>query len=145
MSSLQWIGVGCVFVGLLCVLGSARGMWRRYVFLNHSVPAEGTVIDIKETVASWGKTREPTVRYTPTVRYQDASGQTHEHRLAATGDQKRFEVGAKVHLLYQANSPENVVDTTTGWQDVTTKLIASLLLVGLGVLLYSSIGTTPKP
>ena len=145
MSTLQWIVVGCMVVGALFAIGSAREIWRRQSLLSKGVPVEGTVIDVKEIKTSWGKTWEPTVRYTPTVRYRDLSGQTYERHLDATGDQHRFEVGAKVWLLYQAQDPTNAVDLNAGLRNATTKLIASLLLVGLGVLLYSSVFMTPKP
>jgi hypothetical protein len=126
------IRTAVMLVGLACVYYAAARMLRRRRVRRDPVHASGTVIALdlvpSEDGPDW---------FTPTVRYADDAGATHEAKLSIVRDSKAYAVGKKVPIVYERVNPTNLIDSNDGWAE--TIALSLILGFGLIVLLFGAL------
>lgn len=127
------IRTAVMVVGLACVYYAVARMVRRRRIRRDPVHASGKVIALELF-----PTDEGPDWFTPTVRYTDESGATHEAKLPIVKDKEAYAVGRKVPIVYERGNPTNLVDPSDGW---TEPIALSLILAfGLIVALFGALG-----
>jgi len=119
------IRTAVMLVGLSCIYYALARMLRRRRIRRDPVYASGTVIALdlvpSEDGPDW---------FTPTVRYTDDAGATHEAKLSIVRHKQAYAVGKKVPIVYECGNPTNLVDPNGGW----TERIALSLILGFGLI-----------
>jgi hypothetical protein len=142
MSNLNYLGVGLVGLGAILMLSMLRAASLRWALLRHPVHVQGKVVSIR-CVTSSSDDRPGQGKFYPTVRYQSAEGQTMERELPATGNPDKWRVGQKVRLIHQRGNASNVVNEELRWADLVAAAIGSLIVIGIGVVLWFFVQSTP--
>jgi hypothetical protein len=135
MSPLNYLGVALVTLGAVLVIGVIRAFRLRWALLRNPVRVQGKVVSLR-CVTSSSDDRPGQGKFYPTVRYQSADGQTMERELPATGDPDKWKVGQGVRLIHQRGNASNVVNEELRWADLVAAAIGSLIVIGIGLLLW---------
>ncbi len=142
MSTLNYLGVALVGLGVVLMLWLLRATSLRWALLRHPVRVQGKVVSIR-WVTSSSDDRPGQGKFYPTVRYQSADGQTLERELPATGNPDKWKVGQPVRLIHQRGNASNVVDEELRWADLVAGAIGSLIVIGIGILVWFFVESTP--
>ena len=127
------IRTAVMLVGLACIYYAVRRLVRRRRIRRDPIRSTGKVIALE-----LHPTDEGPDWFTPTVRYVDDAGATHEFKLSIVRDTQAYAVGKKVPIVYERGNPTNLIDPNDGWAEP----IALSLIFGFGliVLLFGALG-----
>ena len=122
-----------MLAGLACVYQAVRLILRRRAIRRDPVQTTGKVLSLEREPAEEGLDW-----YTPTVRYRDERGETHEAKLMIVRDTEAYAVDKKVPIEYERGNPKNVFDP----KDTGPAMAAYLLLLGVGIVnfLFAAVG-----
>ena len=102
--------VAYLFVGSFCVVGPSLLLIagvagaQRALFLGSAAKAEGTVIAMRETPGSAGKTRKS---YSPIFQFKAANGESYTVTSNIAERPTSWRLGGHIPVLYQPDRPEN--------------------------------------
>lgn len=121
------VRTGGMLVGLACIYQAARLIRRRRAIRRDPVQTTGKVLSLdlepSEEGPDW---------YTPTVRYRDEQGETHEAKLMIVRNTETYAVGKKVAIEFERGNPQNIIDPN----DRGPAMVAYLLLLGVGIVIF---------
>ena len=126
------VRTGVMLVGLACIYYAVPRMWRRRRIRRDPVRASGKVIGLDLYSSDEGPDW-----YTPTVRYAEENGATHEAQLPNVTDTKKYAVGKEVPIIYERGNPTNLVDPGDGRAEMIA--LSLIFVFGLTVVLFGAL------
>ena len=126
------VRTGVMLVGLACMYYAVPRMLRRRRIRRDPVRTSGKVISLELYSSDEGPDW-----YTPTVRYAEESGVTHEAQLPNVTDTKKYAVGKEVPIVYERGNPTNLVDPGDGWAEMIA--LSLIFVFGLTVVLFGAL------
>jgi hypothetical protein len=141
MSGLNLFGLVLLGLGGILLIGTVRGIVRRRSLLNNAARVKGRIVHIRHVAANSGDSYDPG-RFFPTVQYT-VLRQMYERELPPSGDPDKWKNGAVIRLVYDRGNPVNVVDAELRYADLNIALIGSLLVLGIGALLFFFVESPP--
>lgn len=136
---LSLFGLVCLVLGVALVYGSSREWTARRAIYRKPVSTIARVLRL-ESAADETNSDGNTVHewYVPIVTYRDQQGMEHTAQLPASCIAGQYAVGKKVHVLYQQDRPERVVERdrrVTGTLSMLVGVVFGLGLLALGCIL----------
>jgi hypothetical protein len=145
MNWFNYFGVMLMGLGGLLSLWTLGALVRRRALLRDPVKVEGLVMCVRHVAPGSSDTSSPGKFYA-TVRYETDEGSTIECELPPTSDSTECRMGAVIPLVYQRGDPANVVYAGMRWADLVTTALGTLIVLGIGALLYFCVDESPaKP
>ncbi len=119
MTGYDYFGFGSCTLGAACGLHALRAVVRRRAIRRDGVRVKAEVISLTFTHTG----DDDPDYYRPVVRFADRNSQSHDVPLLITPDTKKYRVGRKVPIIYQADKPQNVINP-----DENTSEIAAITI-----------------
>lgn len=148
MKAIKIVQFVFLLIGAAMLAGTFFMVQHTQQFLQTSLKAEGTVIDLIEKRSSSSSSTSNSRTYSPKVQFTTANGESMTFTTSSSSYPPSHDIGEKVDIFYKADTPSqakiNSYFDLWGGATILGVLGAVFFAIGAGIMLFSNLGQNNK-